>query len=185
MRLYQTSLQFGQTMAGGSKTFLAESHLDCRFYFTVSGSLIHVHSSTPPSFERLSTIGTGPNGHTKNITALVPHPTNAMQIVTSAEDGTVKVWDWVEGRLVRTLTFAENGKVWQIALGLVGSKWFVFATVGVPKQNHDPSKQGQSFYLAQLIHPYIRLRVLSTLPCTKNTSDTSNTGGTCSTVCRR
>lgn len=113
-----------------------------RFYFTVSGSSIHVHSATPPAYERLSTFGTGENGHSRSITAIVLHPTNPMQLITSAEDGTVKVWDWVDGRLVRTLTFAENGKVWQIALGLVSGKWFVFANVGVPKQNHDPSKQG-------------------------------------------
>lgn len=66
-----------------------------------------------------------------------------MQIITAAEDGTVKIWDWVEGRLVRTLVLADGGKVLHIALGLVGGKWVVFANIGMPKQSQDSSKSGQ------------------------------------------
>lgn len=71
-----------------------------------------------------------------------------MQIITAAEDGTVKIWDWVEGRLVRTLVLAEGGKISHIALGLVGGKWVVFANVAIPKQNQnqDSTKPGQSGY---------------------------------------
>lgn len=116
--------------------------LTVRFYFTVSNTSIHIHSSSPPAFERLSTMGSGSDGHSENITALLLHPTNPMQIITASEDGTVKVWDWVEGRLIRTLVLAEGGKVLHVALGLVGGKWIVFANVALPKHNHDVSKTG-------------------------------------------
>lgn len=70
-----------------------------------------------------------------------------MQIVTASDDGTVKVWDWVEGRLVRTLPIAPGGRVYQIAIGQVAGKWVVFANAGIPKENYDASKQGQSLSL--------------------------------------
>lgn len=96
-------------------------------------SSIHIHSASAPAFERLSTIGHGPGGHSKSVTALLLHPSNPMQAVTSSEDGTVKIWDWVEGRLIRTVTFADAGKVSHIALGQVAGKWFVFANVSMAK----------------------------------------------------
>jgi NET1-associated nuclear protein 1 (U3 small nucleolar RNA-associated protein 17) len=117
---------------------------DGRFYFSVSQNLVHVHSATPPGYDLLSTIGRGPDGHTRNITALQRHPTNPMQILTASNDGTVKVWDWVEGRLVRTLILTTTGKCLHMAVGRVTAKWHVFVTAGVPKENHDPKKPGES-----------------------------------------
>jgi len=116
---------------------------DGRFYFSVSQNLVHVHSATPPGYDLLSTIGRGPDGHTRNITSLQRHPTNPMQILTASNDGTVKVWDWVEGRLVRTLVLTATGKCLHMAVGSVAGKWHVFVTAGVPKENHDPKKPGE------------------------------------------
>lgn len=93
-----------------------------------------VHSSTTANFARLSTLSsTDPHGHRKPITALLLHPTNPLQLVTASEDGTVKIWDWVEGRHVRTVLLADDGRVNQICVGQVADKWWIFATVTNPK----------------------------------------------------
>ncbi|CAK9780920.1 WD40 repeat-like protein [Cutaneotrichosporon oleaginosum] len=119
---------------------------DGRFYFTAAGTSVFVHSSTGPNFERLSTLSsTDPNGHRKTINALLVHPTNALQIITASDDGTVKVWDWVEGRLVRTIVAAQNGHVKQICLGEHNGVWWIYANISTVKSksgkhsNTDPT----------------------------------------------
>ncbi|KAL7422218.1 NET1-associated nuclear protein 1 [Cryptotrichosporon argae] len=107
---------------------------DGRFYFTVANTSVFVHSSTAPTFTRLSTLSSShPQGHRKPITGLVLHPTNPLQLLTSSEDGTLKVWDWVEGRLIRTTVFADDGAVTRICPVDVGGKWWVFGSVTNPK----------------------------------------------------
>jgi NET1-associated nuclear protein 1 (U3 small nucleolar RNA-associated protein 17) len=101
-----------------------------------------VHASS--NFARLSTLSsTDSQGHRKPITALLVHPTNPLQLITAAEDGTVKIWDWVEGRHVRTISVAEDGQVNQITVGQVGDKWWIFATVTNPKPGKK-SKDGDA-----------------------------------------
>ena len=146
--LFQLFHQYGQKMRGEFSALPSGSPTHFRFFFSVSDNAVSVHSATPPAFQRLSTFGTNrETGHQKAITSLKLHPTNPMQLVTSSDDGTVKVWDWVEGRLVRTLVFAQGGKVFQIALGFVASRWWVFANVGVPKENHDRNKANAGYFL--------------------------------------
>ncbi|OCF39890.1 NET1-associated nuclear protein 1 (U3 small nucleolar RNA-associated protein 17) [Kwoniella heveanensis CBS 569] len=115
---------------------------DGRFYFTVTHTSIHVHSSTAPSFSRLSTLSsTHPNGHTKPITSLNLSPLNPFQIISSSDDGSIKVWDWVAGRLVRTVEFKDLGaKVEHLAFGEVLGKWWMFAAV-----THQKDGSGSKF----------------------------------------
>lgn len=98
---------------------------------------IHVHSSTSSNFSRLSTLSsTHPKGHSKSITSLHLSPINPFQIVTSSLDGTVKIWDWVAGRLIRTVDFHEpQSKVDHVAFGQVVGKWWLFAAVTHIKQS--------------------------------------------------
>nr|XP_018263992.1 uncharacterized protein I303_03870 [Kwoniella dejecticola CBS 10117]OBR86150.1 hypothetical protein I303_03870 [Kwoniella dejecticola CBS 10117] len=104
---------------------------DGRFYLTVTHTSIHIHSSTAPSFTRLSTLSsTHRDGHTKPITSLHLSPTSSFQIISSSEDGTIKIWDWVTGRSVRTIKFTDNNaKVHHVAFGEVAGKWCIFAAV--------------------------------------------------------
>ncbi|WVF72330.1 hypothetical protein IAT40_007143 [Kwoniella sp. CBS 6097] len=104
---------------------------DGRFYFTVTHTSIHVHSSTAPSFSRLSTLSSPHlNGHIKPITSLNLSPLNPFQVISSSDDGSIKVWDWVAGRLVRTVEFKDLGaKVEHLTFGEVLGKWWMFAAV--------------------------------------------------------
>lgn len=50
--------------------------------------------------------------------------------MTSSEDGTVKIWDWSEGRLIRTITmYGVPCRVRQMCIGEVAGKWWIFATI--------------------------------------------------------
>jgi NET1-associated nuclear protein 1 (U3 small nucleolar RNA-associated protein 17) len=100
------------------------------------GTSIHVHSSTSPGYTRLSTLSSNSrHGHRKAITALLLSPSNPLQIISASEDGTVKIWDWVEGRLVRTIVMGESskGRIRHLAVGNVGSKWYIFGVTSEPK----------------------------------------------------
>ncbi|KAK4689971.1 NET1-associated nuclear protein 1 (U3 small nucleolar RNA-associated protein 17), partial [Tremellales sp. Uapishka_1] len=106
---------------------------DGRFYFTAANTSIHVHSSDSP-FPLLSTLGAShQNRHKKPITALFLSPLNPFQLITASEDGFLKVWDWVEGRLVRSVQMVENGSVDHLSIGQVDGKWTAFASVSTNK----------------------------------------------------
>lgn len=134
-------LQYGLRMEGELREVRIQ--LTSRFYFTAANTSVFVHSSTAPNFQRLSTLSsTDSNGHRKPITALLLHPTNPLQLITSSDDGTIKIWDWVEGRHVRTIQVLDDGGVKQICVGQVGSKWWIFATVTNPKPGKKAKEDG-------------------------------------------
>ncbi|ODO03476.1 NET1-associated nuclear protein 1 (U3 small nucleolar RNA-associated protein 17) [Cryptococcus wingfieldii CBS 7118] len=115
---------------------------DGRFYLSVVHTSIHVHSSVAPDFTRLSTLSsTHAKGHTKAITSLHLSPINPFQAISSSLDGTVKVWDWITGRLVRTIEIQEpSSKVEHVTFGQVAGKWWLFAAVTHSKPSSSGSK---------------------------------------------
>lgn len=66
-------------------------------------------------------------------------PINPLQLLSGSEDGTIKVWDWVEGRLVRTISVNPQGKVNHFCLAEVLDKWWIFATVTLSSHNEHKS----------------------------------------------
>ena len=96
-----------------------------------SGNLIHVHSCSE-QFPRLSTLGSqGGNAHTAAITGLLNSPINAHQIISCSADGTLKFWDWVEGRLARTIAAGDACKILHMCLGEVDGKKYGFCVVQI------------------------------------------------------
>ncbi|ORY22761.1 hypothetical protein BCR39DRAFT_550862 [Naematelia encephala] len=106
---------------------------DGKFYFTVSGTSIFVHSSHAPEFPRLSTLNsTHPSGHQKPITSIVLSPTNPSHLITSSLDGLLKFWDWKDGTLLRTVNLGrerEEAELYHLCTGEVYNNWYVFATM--------------------------------------------------------
>lgn len=136
-------LLFGQRMGGKSELScpgMVADGIDS-FYFTVANTSIYVRSSTPPTFSRLSTFCSNhPEGHKQPINALLLHPTNPFQLISGSEDGTAKVWDWTEGRLIRTIEMkGDQCYVKQMCVGEVLGKWWIFATV-----THAQTKAGKT-----------------------------------------
>ncbi|KAL1411238.1 NET1-associated nuclear protein 1 [Vanrija albida] len=140
---------------------------DGRFYFSASSTGVEVHSSEAPNFARLSTLSsTDPNGHRKPITALILHPTNHLQLITASLDGTIKIWDWVEGRHIRTIRLVEDSEIHQISVGQVAEKWWMFATVTNAKHGKKPKEDG-----SHLQHRVLRVQLA---PVTRPASATEN-----------
>ncbi|ORX39739.1 WD40-repeat-containing domain protein [Kockovaella imperatae] len=128
---------------------------DRKFYFTVSHTSIHIHSSTGPTFKRLSTLcSTHREGHRNRITGIQLHPTNPFQLITCALDGNVKIWDWMEGRLIHTIEVALGGHLNHLCTGQVDGKWFIFATAAIRKEGKSPKPDG-----SHLRHRVVRLNL--------------------------
>lgn len=71
-------------------------------FFSIVGSAIKIHSAT--SGKIISTLpGSQDQGHTDMITSAVLSPQNAFQLITASLDGTIKIWDFLEGVLLRTI----------------------------------------------------------------------------------
>lgn len=136
-----------------ARSLAACSHTS--FYFAASSTGVAVHSSEGPNFKRLSTLSsTDRNGHRKPITALILHPTNQLQLITASLDGTIKIWDWVEGRHIRTIRLVEDSSISQISVGQVGEKWWIFATVTNAKSGKKPKDDG-----SHLQHRVLRVQL--------------------------
>lgn len=87
----------------------------CRFFFVASSSSVKIFSTTTGRLvSTLSSIlttastssGNAPAtraGHSAPITGMALNPANVLQLITSSLDGTIKVWDFLDGILVRTI----------------------------------------------------------------------------------
>ncbi len=71
-----------------------------------------------------------PRGHRQLITSLALHPTNPLQIISVSQDGSLKIWDWVEGRLVKSVHVVKesDGGIGHLCVGQIAGKFFAFVT---------------------------------------------------------
>lgn len=76
---------------------------DGAHFFRVRGSRLDVVSSQPPH-SLASTL----TSHTLAITCVTLHPTNPNLVLTGSADGTLKIWDWTDASLVRTIDVATT-----------------------------------------------------------------------------
>lgn len=83
------------------------------YFFSASASAVKIHSRTtgevvstllPP---RLTTLDTESDRLAKSsaatVTGILIHPANPMQLLTSSMDGTIRVWDFLDAILLRTI----------------------------------------------------------------------------------
>lgn len=113
---------------------------------------LRLHSAADLS--PLSTI-TSPrlaNHHTGPITVCLLNPLNALQLLTASLDGTVKVWDYLDGSCLRTIVCP--GPVEQLVVGQTGDakgRWWA-SVRGEGKDKRKRRKEGKesgSFLLSQ------------------------------------
>lgn len=76
---------------------------DGAHFFRVRGSRLDVCSSLPPHSLASTLVS-----HTLPITTVALHPTNPNQVLTGSADGTLKIWDWTDASLVRTIDVATT-----------------------------------------------------------------------------
>jgi NET1-associated nuclear protein 1 (U3 small nucleolar RNA-associated protein 17) len=82
-----------------------------------------------------SVVDAGP--HTDLITSILLSPENAFQLVTGSLDGTIKVWDFMDGVLLQTIVLAQP--IYHICAHET-LKGHIFVAAGRPQKRTD--KQG-------------------------------------------
>ncbi|GAA6014453.1 hypothetical protein JCM11491_007059 [Sporobolomyces phaffii] len=77
---------------------------DSAYTFIASGSQVKIYSSA--TTELLSTLSNRSASNSSlrgKVSTVLLHPSNPRQLVVGSTDGTIKVWDYLEGKLLRTL----------------------------------------------------------------------------------
>jgi NET1-associated nuclear protein 1 (U3 small nucleolar RNA-associated protein 17) len=113
------------------------------------GSSVKVHSSlTGLVVSTLSSVSASgqadissadAGAHTDLITGILLSPENSFQLITSSLDGTIKVWDFMDGALLQTLDLAQP--IYHVCAH-ASLKGYVFVAAGRP--NKRTNKQGTS-----------------------------------------
>ncbi|XP_056610675.1 WD repeat-containing protein 75 [Triplophysa dalaica] len=86
---------------GGSKINLRAPIIsyDSRYVLCTSGDLVKVYSTRTE--EWIHTL----QAHTNQITGIALNPANHLQVYSCSVDGTVKLWDFIDGILIKTFVF--------------------------------------------------------------------------------
>lgn len=86
------------------------------YFFSISGSTVKIYSIlTGKVVSTLSSASTGSSGsrvangegHTDVITAAILNPENPFQLLTASLDGDIKIWDYLEATLLRTIRVGQ------------------------------------------------------------------------------
>ncbi|EJT99974.1 WD40 repeat-like protein, partial [Dacryopinax primogenitus] len=83
---------------------------DSRFFFLPSGTSVNIHSAATGDVVSTLTLPTPTPGKASKhrITSLALNPSNAFQLLVSHLDGSIRVWDFLDGVLLRTVEL-ESG----------------------------------------------------------------------------
>jgi NET1-associated nuclear protein 1 (U3 small nucleolar RNA-associated protein 17) len=123
-----------------------------RHFFLANNNTIRVHSAS--TSQPISTLSIGQDAHTAAITAYTLNPSNPLQLVTSSLDGSLKVWDYLDGSLVRTINLP--GPVTHIVAGQEGS-WYAATNSKGGKQYSSSSPHWLLFYLLAFVAKFTLL----------------------------
>lgn len=134
----------------------AESFPLHSYYFLATGSSVKIHSRlTGEVVSTLSARDPGSQGttqskrldvvHTAKITGIALHPLNQLQLITASLDGTVKVWDFLDGALLASYDVGFPVSHLAVHEGL-GS---IFVAITKPKSS-EPGKTDPFNYSGEL-----------------------------------
>ncbi|XP_043927041.1 WD repeat-containing protein 75 [Protopterus annectens] len=127
---------------GGSKLILRKVlfSLDSKYLLCISGDLVKVYSTATEECVHIL------RGHKDLVTGLFLNPRNHLQLYTCSVDGTVKVWDFTDGILLKTFVvgwrlyslyccFGTEDKIFSIAseYDLDSPDCFQLISVKLPK----------------------------------------------------
>ncbi|KZO95924.1 WD40 repeat-like protein [Calocera viscosa TUFC12733] len=77
---------------------------DARFFFLPSGTSVHIHSaSTGEVVSTLAAPHSPGKASKQRVTSLVLNPSNPFQLLVAHLDGNLRVWDFLDGVLLRTV----------------------------------------------------------------------------------
>jgi NET1-associated nuclear protein 1 (U3 small nucleolar RNA-associated protein 17) len=79
----------------------------------LAGSSVKIHSSTTgdivSTVSASSGVGTtsADTSHTATITSAILNPENTYQLITGSLDGTIRIWDFLDGALLQTIDVGQ------------------------------------------------------------------------------
>uniref|UniRef100_A0A8C2AGS6 WD repeat domain 75 n=1 Tax=Cyprinus carpio TaxID=7962 RepID=A0A8C2AGS6_CYPCA len=102
-------------------------NLGCRFVLCASGDLVKVYSTRTE--EWLHSL----QGHTNQVTGITLNPANHLQVYSCSVDGTVKLWDFIDGILIKTFVIGCPLFAIYVLSVIVLSECFQLVSVHLPK----------------------------------------------------
>uniref|UniRef100_A0A8C6HH91 WD repeat domain 75 n=1 Tax=Mus spicilegus TaxID=10103 RepID=A0A8C6HH91_MUSSI len=76
--------------------------VDSKYIFCVSGDFVKVYSTTTEECVHIL------HGHTDLVSGILINPSNHLQLYSCSFDGTIKLWDYVDGILIKTFTIGPK-----------------------------------------------------------------------------
>lgn len=98
-------------------------------FFLAASSSIRVHSALTSQAVSTLSSPTSPSSHRAAISAFLINPSNPLQLVTASLDGTIKIWDFIDATLLRTITIGRPITHLTVATeGPLKGTWFAAAS---------------------------------------------------------
>ncbi|XP_021012921.1 WD repeat-containing protein 75 [Mus caroli] len=76
--------------------------VDSKYIFCVSGDFVKVYSTATEECVHIL------HGHTDLVSGILINPSNHLQLYSCSFDGTIKLWDYVDGILIKTFTIGPK-----------------------------------------------------------------------------
>ncbi|KAJ3909392.1 WD40 repeat-like protein [Lentinula edodes] len=80
---------------------------DGSYYFVLVGSSVKIFATSTGQLVSTLSVPSSTTGVSSEITSVVLNPMNIFQIITSSLDGTIRIWDYLDATLIRTLDIAQ------------------------------------------------------------------------------
>ncbi|KAJ3880820.1 WD40 repeat-like protein [Lentinula edodes] len=80
---------------------------DGSYYFVLVGSSVKIFATSTGQLVSTLSAPSSTIGASSEITSVVLNPLNIFQIITGSLDGTIRIWDYLDATLIRTLDIAQ------------------------------------------------------------------------------
>ncbi|XP_017568992.1 WD repeat-containing protein 75 [Pygocentrus nattereri] len=138
---------------------------DSRFLLCASGDLVKVFSTSTEECVHVL------EGHTGQVTGVILNPTNHLQVYSCSADGTIRLWDFIDGILIKIFVCG-----WPIFSIYVSEKHvgIAFITIHMESKKHGENFQLVALHLPKVPEQEVEAREMSAVLC----NISSNPGST-------
>ncbi|KAI4890994.1 hypothetical protein NFI96_000431 [Prochilodus magdalenae] len=141
---------------------------DGRFLVCASGDSVKVFSTSTE--ECLHVL----QGHTDQVTGVALNPANHLQVYSCSADGTVRLWDFIDGILIKIFTIGYPIFSLYVSEKHVG---VIFIIIPMASNKHDESCQLVAVHLPKVPEQEVEARELSAVLCKISTNPGSTAVG--------
>ncbi|XP_036441207.1 WD repeat-containing protein 75 [Colossoma macropomum] len=138
---------------------------DSRFLICASGDLVKVFSTSTEECVHVL------EGHTGQVTGVVLNPANHLQVYSCSADGTIRLWDFIDGILIKTFVFGFPIFSVYVSEKHVG---VIFVTIHMETEKRGENFQLVALHLPKVPEQEVEAREMSAVLC----NISSNPGST-------